>query len=150
MIYGSRALLLPPCPRLFQLRDPTTLAPTPAPTLTKLVKAPARHPVGLALGPFKLVSPRGAVIPHFTEKETESPGRTHCPKSHRQGGPSPARVWYPIPTLSVSVPPILMPWPSHLNLTLPSWLSSQDLGTDSENNQADWVPVSMLYSAGVH
>lgn len=50
---------------------PTASAPTPAPTLAKLVKAPAGRLLGLVLGQFKLISPGGAVIP-FTERETEA------------------------------------------------------------------------------
>lgn len=45
---------------------PTAETPPSAPTLAKLVKAPARHLLGLALGPFKLVPPGGAVTPIFT------------------------------------------------------------------------------------
>lgn len=45
VIYGSRALLSPPCAGPFQPRDSTTSVPAPAPALAKLVKTAAGCPL---------------------------------------------------------------------------------------------------------
>lgn len=99
-------------------RRPHYLAPTPTPVLAKLIKALEGHPLGLALGPFKLVPPGGAVTPILqrskqAQRELTAQSRTAlvCCLTHILSAYSPNPD--PLALLSESDSPLL-PLPSQI------------------------------------
>lgn len=93
-------------------RRPHHRAPTTTPALAKLVKALERRPLGLALGPFMLVPPGGAVTPilqRSKQAQRELAAQSHTAQSHPYPLSACSPNLDPLALLSESDSPLLPP-----------------------------------------